>query len=119
MKTTFWDRLQELLRVHGKTQIDLCKDLDLSPSFLSTAIGRNSAPRADFALKVAKYFGMSVEWLISGEDKNVIDAKYAVVIKNDRIMEIAYLLTKCSEEVVAVIEKFAEIAASNQKTFAK
>ncbi len=119
MEITFWDRLQELLRLHGKTQTDLCKDLNLSPSFLSTAIRRNSAPRADFALAIAKYFGMTLEWMITGKDEDAIDVKYAVAIKNDRIMEIAYLLTKCPEEVVTMIESFVKYAANNQKTFGK
>ncbi|ADY13664.1 helix-turn-helix domain-containing protein [Sphaerochaeta globosa] len=119
METTFWDRLQGLLGIHRITQAELSKELDLSPSYISASIGRGASPRADFAYKVAKYFGVSLKWLISGEDEDAIDAKFAVAIKNDRIMEIAYLLTKCPENVVAMIENFVAYAASNQKTFGK
>lgn len=119
MDVTFWDRLQRLLSVHKITQAELTKHLNLSPSFLSASIRKNSSPRADFVLQVANYFKTSVQWLLTGEDDEAIDVKYAVAIKNKRIMEIAYLLTKCQEDFVTVIENLVIYAASNQKTFAK
>jgi transcriptional regulator with XRE-family HTH domain len=89
--------------------------MDLSPSYLSAAIARNNEPRAEFAYKVAKKFGVSLYWLIAGEDENAIDVKFAPVIKNDRVMEIAYNLHKCSEDFVAIIEQLVAYENSRAK----
>ena len=119
MDESFWDRLLGLLSVHKISQADISKELNLSPSYLSASISRGASPRADFAVKVADYFKVSLKWLITGKDDEAIDVKYAVAIKNKRIMEIAYLLTKCQEDFVTAIENLVIYAASNQKTFAK
>ncbi len=111
MEITFWDRLSELLSVHRLTQADLSKKFNLSPSYISMAMGRGTLPRGDFLIAVAQYFKVSPVWLMTGEDEEGIDVKYAVVVKNKRIMEIGYNLIQCDEVDVAMVERFAINAA--------
>jgi transcriptional regulator with XRE-family HTH domain len=115
MEMTFWDRLLALLKVHKLTQTELCKDLGVTPSYLSTALKRRSTPSADFAYKVSKRFGVSLSWLISGKDEEAIDAKFAPVVKDNRIMEIAYKLKDSCEDFVAIIEQLVAYENSRAK----
>ncbi|MBJ2354835.1 helix-turn-helix transcriptional regulator [Sphaerochaeta sp. S2] len=105
MEITFWDRLLSLLKAHRLTQSKFCKEVDVLPSYLSTALKRRSAPTAEFAYKVSKRFGVSLSWLIAGEDENAIDVKFAPVVQDDRVMEIAYNLKNCCEDYITIIEQ--------------
>lgn len=113
---TFWDRLQELLSVHKMNQTELQKRLDLSQSFISMSMKRNTIPRADLLMKVADYFKVSPRWLMTGEEERGFDVKYSVVINDKKIMEIGYLLTLCDTEYVEMIGEFVEHEISHQKT---
>jgi transcriptional regulator with XRE-family HTH domain len=112
---TFWDRLRGLMEIHRISYSELSKQMDLSPSYLSAAIARNNEPRAEFAYKVAKKFGVSLYWLIAGEDENAIDVKFAPVVKDERIMEIAYNLQNCSEDYITIIEQLVAHEFSHAK----
>jgi transcriptional regulator with XRE-family HTH domain len=111
----FWDRIRELLRIHKLTLADLSKELNLSPSFLSVAMTRKSSPRVDFAYAVAKRFGVTINWLVTGEDPDAVNYKYAPVVKDERIMEIAYNLQNCSEDYITIIEQLVAHEFSHAK----
>jgi transcriptional regulator with XRE-family HTH domain len=112
---SFWDRVRELLRIHGMTMADLSKVLDLSPSFLSVSMNRNSPAKAEVALNIADYFGVSFRWLVSGEDKDSIDPKYAIVLDNKKVMDLAYCLISQSEEFISIINSLVLYENSKSK----
>jgi len=98
------------------SQADLSKRLNLSPSFISISMGRNTVPRADFLIQVADYFKVTPRWLMTGVDEEAVDAKYSVVINNKQIMEIGYLLSKCDTDFWDLIGELVEHEISHQKT---
>ncbi len=112
---TFWDRLRGLMEIHRISYSELSIQMDLSPSYLSAAIARNNEPRAEFAYRVAKKFGVSLSWLIAGEDENAIDVKFAPVVQDDRVMEIAYNLHNCCEDYITIIEQLVAHENSHAK----
>ena len=112
----FWDRFRKLLVLHGLSLADISKEFDLSPSFLSVAMNRNSSPRAALAIQAADYFGVSVRWLITGEDKESIDPKYAIVLNNNRLMDFAYDLSTLSPDFIALMESFVRYEKSKTQS---
>jgi transcriptional regulator with XRE-family HTH domain len=111
----FWDRLRDLLRIHKLSLADLTKELNLTPSYLSVSMNRGSSPKMDFVYAVSKRFGVTLNWLVTGEDPEAIDYKYAPVVKDERIMEIAYNLQNCSEDYITIIEQLVAHEFSRAK----
>jgi hypothetical protein len=79
------------------------------------AMSRGSAPSVDLLMQVSEYFKVTPRWLWCGEDPEGIDVKYAVVIRNKRLLEIGYNLTKCDEIDVAMVERFVMHAAKTSQ----
>lgn len=70
----FYERLERLIKDKGVQQKDLAENCGISSNGISTWKVTGTLPRADIAIKIAKYLDVSVEYLITGElsgiDKN-------------------------------------------------
>ena len=75
----FYERVKNLLKEHKKSLDDLMAIKDLSFNSKSTYFSMRQArnlPRADDVLRIAKFFGVSVEYLVTGcqsDNKEKID----------------------------------------------
>ncbi len=66
-------RIEELLKQKGVSGATLSRELGMSRSFMTELRkGRAKGVTADTAKKLADYFGVSVEYLLGGEDKTPI-----------------------------------------------
>lgn len=68
---SFYERIKNLLKEHKKSLDDLMAIKDLSFNSKSTYFSMRQArnlPRADDVLRIAKFFGVSVEYLVTGEE---------------------------------------------------
>lgn len=63
----FSARFRELLETCGRTQKDVARELELSEGALIN-YKRDSVPKSMELLAIARYFGVSMEWLLTGED---------------------------------------------------
>jgi len=109
MHIDFWKRVRNLIFEHGLKLVDVENALDLPHSFISVGTIRGSLPSADRVLKLADYFGVSMRWLITGEDdEDSPITKYSVIASNPRILEIAYNLTLCDPEFVDIMRQFVD-----------
>lgn len=63
----FSSRLALLIGQRGVTQRIVADECDLSPGALSQYL-KDRTPKAEELLKLARYFGVTMEWLLSGED---------------------------------------------------
>ena len=66
---SFFERLQKLMDEKKITQVDLAALTGLTQGAISDWKSRDVMPKADLALKIARHFGVSVEYLIEGEGK--------------------------------------------------
>lgn len=60
----FWERVDAELKYLGKTRKELASAAGFDVANISFGIKRNSVPYADTALKVARFLGVSLEYLL-------------------------------------------------------
>ncbi len=71
----FWDRFEKALKDNNITASELSRNLGLASSVIYAWKMRNSVPRADIAVQVAKELNTTVEYLIDGTETEIIDGK--------------------------------------------
>lgn len=63
----FTDTLQLLISEKGITKNKMLTDLELGTGTFNTWLKRDSLPNGDTLVKIAKYFNVSVDYLLTGE----------------------------------------------------
>ena len=66
---TFWENVDEELKFRGMERKELGSKAGFPESYISKGISRKSCPQADLAVKIASVLGLSVEYLVTGENK--------------------------------------------------
>lgn len=86
--TKFAEALTSLLEQKGLTKSELSRALSLPEQTVRNWFGRESLPAVDVAVKVAKFFNVSAEYLVDGEEnceKSVRREPSALEKKIDRL----------------------------------
>jgi repressor LexA len=63
-----FERVEQLRKAQGKLQKDICDYAGIAVQTLGNWDRHDSMPAADTAIRVAEYLGVSVHWLITGND---------------------------------------------------
>jgi SOS-response transcriptional repressor LexA len=66
---TFYERLEELRIKHNLTKKDIANLCGITPGAVGQWADNNTIPKADDALKIARHFGVTMEYLIEGSGK--------------------------------------------------
>lgn len=109
---TLFERIEELRNSKGISQGKLEKELGFSNGSISK--WKNSTPNPERLKKLADYFGVSVDYLMTGEETNGYylneeTAKTAQEIyENDRILFDVYRSTS-KDRLVAYAKKLEEL----------
>ncbi len=61
-----YQKFEQLLKARGVTAYRVAKDLGLSPMVFSDWKNGKSQPKVDKLKKIADYFGVTVDYLVSG-----------------------------------------------------
>jgi transcriptional regulator with XRE-family HTH domain len=64
-----YEIFEQLLQKHGITPYKLSKEIDVSQSTLSDWKRGRSTPKQDKLQKIADYFGVTIDYLMNGEEK--------------------------------------------------
>ena len=96
-------RLERLLDERGKTKADLARNCSISQNGISTWKVTGAPPRADVACRIARFLGVSVEYLIEGEIPDLGREG------NDLAYEVSRLSAKKKELVGAFIEALEKL----------
>ena len=79
----FYERIDKILKEKKRSQKDLSEHLQISSAqVFANWKQRDFIPSADIAVKIAQYLGTTVEYLITGEEKNVYKEKYDNLMKD-------------------------------------
>lgn len=65
----FWERVDSELKFLGKTRKELAAAVGFDAANISFGIKRNSIPYADTALKVARFLGVSLDYLLDMDEE--------------------------------------------------
>lgn len=77
----FWERVNRLCKTTKVTQEKLCTDLGFNIGSYKNRIVRSIAPDVFDAQKIAFYFGVSVEFLVTGKDFNTLSEDRSELIE--------------------------------------
>ena len=84
MDTSFWDRVNALIKQLNKTQSGVSAECGFNPRRIQNLSGANRAPDAIEAYKIAQALNTTVEYLVTGEDsspyKQELDKLKAAII---------------------------------------
>lgn len=84
---TFYNRVQALCAEKGVSGSRMCLELGLSKSTLSDIkSGRKKGVSTETAQKMAAYFGVSVDYLVTGENKEIPAAQEGNGYSEDELM---------------------------------
>ena len=88
-KRVFAKNLNKYIALNNKQQIDVAKDLDISPTTLNMWCKGNSMPSTGKIRKLADYFRIGMSDLTDEKQKENIDVEYSditmeIVISDDR-----------------------------------
>ncbi|MGM9969831.1 MAG: helix-turn-helix domain-containing protein [Anaeroplasma sp.] len=72
MKNIFKERLNKLMTEHNINQLGLAKELGITQSTLSRNINGVHRPKAEIIEKIAKYFNVSVDYLLGNTDSRSV-----------------------------------------------
>ena len=75
-------RIDTLLRERNEKRLSLAEHCGFSLQALSDWSKRGSVPSADKAVAIANYLGVSIEWLLTGSEKEGLTPKQRELIRN-------------------------------------
>jgi transcriptional regulator with XRE-family HTH domain len=102
-----YDRFKELCEKHGKSMKEVCDVIGIKPSAVSNWKKRGSLPNGDTCLKISKYFGVSVDYLMTGKDWEWEAATPAEIEFFEKDAATPQPLTKREEELLEVFHKLS------------
>lgn len=103
----FWEKVDSELAYLKKSRKELAAYVGFDAANISFGIKRNSVPAADTALKVARFLGVSLDYLLDmPEDSQKIE-------QNCKVLEIEKNLRRFSSSDVNAV--FSVVTALNEK----
>lgn len=103
----FWKKVDSELSYLGKSRKELASAVGFDAANVSFGIKRNSIPAADTALKVARFLGVSLEYLLDMDEPTVQNST------NIKILEIENHLRRFSQSDLNTI--LTVVNALNEK----
>lgn len=99
------ERIQEAMRITGKTQADLVRDTGLNKGTISRYISGAVEPRQEAAIKLAKALDVSEMWLWGYDTQSTRTAEQK---KNDVLASVVVKMRK-DPAFLDVVEQLAEL----------
>ena len=103
----FWKKVDSELTYLGKTRKELAAAVGFDAANISFGIKRNSVPAADTALKVARFLGVSLDYLLDMSDSPVQNSE------DSKIQEMQNALRRFNQSDLAAVHSV--INAINEK----
>lgn len=107
----FHEKLQELRKQRGLTQEELAQSLYVSRAAISKWESGRGYPGIDSLKAIAKYFGVSIDMLLSGDEVlNIAEADHRE--KQGRFRDLVFGLLDCGVILLVFLPFFGEKAES-------
>lgn len=102
----FSDMLRNLISQYGITQTELARNLGLKPNTISMYCSGNSRPDMDTLLEIASYFGVSTDYLITGEKPENMTLREELNLSDKAIENLKNQKDNLARNVLLSDEKF-------------
>lgn len=66
------ERIDSLLKKRKETRVQVAKAIGINPQNISAWSIRGTVPAVDIAVAIARYLGVTAEWLVTGEESETI-----------------------------------------------
>lgn len=99
----FYENLKQICQRNGTTPTAMCKAINISTSKV-TAWKNGSIPTAKVSIKIADYFGVTVDYLLGKEDAPMTDASLS---DSEKTM-LAWFRSLSEDEQEAILRVFVE-----------
>ena len=97
--STLYERIADLCDQRGIKGYRLCKDIEIQPSILTDLKnGRKKGISTDYAVRIATYFGVSVDYLLGNEAET--EQKKIASPKGSEFLEKYSLLTPQNQALI-------------------
>lgn len=106
----FVDRIDVILKQKNRKRLALAEEIGQSVQAFTDWKRRNSIPAADIALQISRYLDVSLEWLITGEEKNPFQTQQN--LPPPEILELA-------EDIYRLPSEFQKIIIGNVEDYKK
>ncbi|MBQ9281463.1 MAG: helix-turn-helix transcriptional regulator [Treponema sp.] len=106
----FWKKVDSELAYLGKTRKELANAMGFDAAIISFGIKRNSIPAADTALKVSRFLGVSLDYLLDMCEEENQNSKNPL---NSKISEIENKLRRFSDSDLNAV--LTMVKALNEK----
>ena len=81
MEESYYSRLKKLLKDSNKTVKSMLEAVDMPLSHYDSLVRYDNAPRADMAVKVAEYLDTSVEYMVTGKDREALPSDIMIRVR--------------------------------------
>ena len=113
-----YDVLEKLLKINGTTLYRVAKETGIPYSSLSDWKNGKTTPKQDKMQKLAEYFNVSLEYLMTGEKSDLSDNNYYInketadvaqeIFENDKILFDTYRSIN-KDKLIAYAKKLEEL----------
>lgn len=105
---TFWERLDKEIDKARSSRSGIARALGLNPNALTLWAKRQTYPAANISVRLAREFGVTVEYLVNGEvaagwlpPKIKIIVDDLMVLEDDQLITVTKMVHPLAEEVRA------------------
>ena len=81
-----WDIFEQLLQEKGITAYQVCRDLNIAQSTISNWKNRKSFIGSELAIRIAQYLGVSVDYLLTGNERTKYYANDESTVNAQRLV---------------------------------
>ena len=82
MKNTYFiEKLEQCCAAKGMKRTTFCKDFGISEATVRTWIRQGNYPQADVLYRIAKYFGVPIEYFMDGSENPFTDREILLLVR--------------------------------------
>lgn len=112
---TATERMYEKLAQQGKTSSSLCRFLNIKTSIIAGWKEQNTIPPAKYLVGISEFLNVSVDWLLTGEDRNVIIPPSPWQLTEEQARTASTYFPDLTEEQVALLNNFEKLDARDKR----
>lgn len=110
------ERIVQTLNEKDKLAVDLCRVLDIRSSTMSTWKAKTSDPPARYMPTIAKFLGVSLDYLLTGEEAPIPETVKTTTMMEDELLELFRALPEHKKyEFMGELKGFLKALEDQQK----